>query len=272
VPPNDVPVARCDSYRVKPGGTLFLPRPGVLGNDSDPDGDPLRAVSHPSGTETTPSPGVHSNGSIRFSAPTKPRMLSYRYAVRDGRLETTTTLTIWVGMKDRGCRPASDPPPRSALTETLVLRRTTGVVRFRSGGGWRSLGASQRLTRQTTVDARRGSVRVRVVREDNYDRRFHSGRSGGGVFRLGRTIKLPNGKVVAGFFNEAELAGDLGCRRCVGPGRRLKVAAPSGFIVETTRLRTCPLVIRNRPTVARYAMTDRCTRRRSSGPGRDGST
>jgi Bacterial cadherin-like domain len=71
VPPNHPPVARCDSYRVKPGATLSVPRPGVLANDSDPDGDPLRAVSHPSGSATTASPGVHSNGSIRFSAPTK---------------------------------------------------------------------------------------------------------------------------------------------------------------------------------------------------------
>lgn len=199
-------------------------------------------------------------------------MLSYRYGVTDGLLETTTTLTIWVGMKDRGCRPAVDPPPLSRRRETSTLLRTEGAVRIRAAGGWRSLSSSHRLTRATMVDARRGSVRVRVVFEDNDNRRVQSGRLGGGVFKLGRNTKLPNGKVVGGLFSLAELAGDLGCRRGVGSGRRLEVAAPSGLIVETTRLRTFPLATRTRPTVARYTITDRCNKTTVVRSGRDGST
>jgi hypothetical protein len=94
------------------------------------------------------------------------------------------------------------------------------------------------------------------VREDNYDRRVNSARFGGGVFKLGR--KLPNGS--AAFFSSAELAGDLGCRRGAGPGRRLDVAAPSGFTVESWRVRTSPLYVNNRPAVARYTITDRCNK------------
>jgi Bacterial cadherin-like domain len=121
--PNRPPVAACEHYSVKPGGTLSVPRPGVLSNDSDPDGDGLRAVNKYTSNETFPLPFVAHDGSVKFAAPTKPRMLSYRYGVTDGILETTATLTIWVGMKDGGCRPAFDPPPRSRSREIPTLRR-----------------------------------------------------------------------------------------------------------------------------------------------------
>ncbi|HYI11937.1 MAG TPA: Ig-like domain-containing protein [Thermoanaerobaculia bacterium] len=41
---NDPAVAGNDAYTVAEGGTLNVPAPGVLGNDVDPDGDPLTAV------------------------------------------------------------------------------------------------------------------------------------------------------------------------------------------------------------------------------------
>jgi hypothetical protein len=43
--PNDPPVAQDDGpYSVDEDGTLTVAAPGVLGNDSDPDGDPIEAV------------------------------------------------------------------------------------------------------------------------------------------------------------------------------------------------------------------------------------
>ena len=50
VAPGHAPVAVNDSYGVDEGDTLTLASPGVLANDSDPDGDPLTAalVSEPS--------------------------------------------------------------------------------------------------------------------------------------------------------------------------------------------------------------------------------
>jgi hypothetical protein len=42
--PNSAPVAVNDSYEVQQDGTLVVAAPGVLENDSDPDGDPLSAV------------------------------------------------------------------------------------------------------------------------------------------------------------------------------------------------------------------------------------
>jgi hypothetical protein len=42
--PNRPPVAQNDSYVVRKNATLSVPAPGVLANDSDPDGNPLTAV------------------------------------------------------------------------------------------------------------------------------------------------------------------------------------------------------------------------------------
>ncbi len=41
---NEAPVAVNDPYAVDEGGTLAVPAPGVLGNDTDPENDPLTAV------------------------------------------------------------------------------------------------------------------------------------------------------------------------------------------------------------------------------------
>ena len=49
--PNDAPVARPDTFHVQSGGTLVIAAPGILVNDSDPDGDPL--VAYPNGTAVT---------------------------------------------------------------------------------------------------------------------------------------------------------------------------------------------------------------------------
>ena len=44
VPVNDVPVAGADSYGVDEDATLTVTAPGVLGNDTDADADPLTAI------------------------------------------------------------------------------------------------------------------------------------------------------------------------------------------------------------------------------------
>ena len=44
VPPNRAPVASADSYTTAQDTTLVVPAPGVLGNDTDADGDSLTAV------------------------------------------------------------------------------------------------------------------------------------------------------------------------------------------------------------------------------------
>ena len=63
--PNRAPTAAGDTYSTAEDTTLTVAAPGVLGNDSDPDGDPLSAVlvSEPShGTLT-----LNANGSFTYT-------------------------------------------------------------------------------------------------------------------------------------------------------------------------------------------------------------
>ena len=97
---NQPPVAVDDGpYAVIGGGVLSVPAPGVLGNDSDPDGDPLTAqlVSPPAtGTLTlnpdgsfTYSPGEDAVGTVTFT-----------YRASDGTATSnvaTVTITVAAG-------------------------------------------------------------------------------------------------------------------------------------------------------------------------------
>ena len=61
---NEAPVAVADEYDVAKNGELVIAAPGVLGNDSDPDGDPLEAV-----LDTAPNHGtltLNANGSFTY--------------------------------------------------------------------------------------------------------------------------------------------------------------------------------------------------------------
>jgi hypothetical protein len=61
--PNSAPTAVDDSYSMQQDGTLTVNAPGLLGNDSDPDGDPLTAA-----LQTGPANGsVTVNGDGSFS-------------------------------------------------------------------------------------------------------------------------------------------------------------------------------------------------------------
>ncbi|MGA8809941.1 MAG: Ig-like domain-containing protein, partial [Thermoanaerobaculia bacterium] len=62
---NRPPVAVNDNYTVAEGGTLNVPAPGVLTNDSDPDGDPITAVLV-SGPAHASSFALNANGSFTY--------------------------------------------------------------------------------------------------------------------------------------------------------------------------------------------------------------
>ena len=62
---NDAPAAVADAHTTAEDTVLTVPAPGVLGNDSDPDGDPLTAV-----LVTGPSHGtltLNANGSFSYT-------------------------------------------------------------------------------------------------------------------------------------------------------------------------------------------------------------
>jgi hypothetical protein len=95
-PVNDAPVAGDDAYSTQVDTILSVATPGVLGNDSDVDGDGLSVTSH-----TLPSKGsvtVNLDGSFTYtpiagSSGTD----SFTYTVSDGSLSDTGTVTITVG-------------------------------------------------------------------------------------------------------------------------------------------------------------------------------
>jgi hypothetical protein len=94
---NGPPVAVADSYNVTKNTTLIIPSPGVLGNDTDPEGDPLtavRVVLPHHGTLTT----FNSNGSFTYTPIANYVGLdTFTYKAYDGRLYSnivTVTLNV----------------------------------------------------------------------------------------------------------------------------------------------------------------------------------
>jgi hypothetical protein len=251
-PPNRPPVARCDFYNARVGERLVVPMErGLLANDRDPDGGELMVVPGDLGDY---GPQLSGNGGFRFSAPRKPMVLSYRYEVVDDRGATAEGIvTFGVGRRVDGCRPAAEPP-LGRDRRTAALHRMSGTVRVRARGSWHVLHGTLRPRRPITVDARRGSLRVRLTRENNYEREVYVGRFGGGVFNLGRQV----GTITD--FTTLELAGPMGCRGGSGPGRRLDVVASPGFWIDALRIRVYNWSVRNRSVVSRYTVADRCNR------------
>jgi len=102
-PPNTPPVAVDDAYSVVGGGQLVVPAPGVLGNDTDADDDPLTAVLaggpsqgtldlQPDGSFTY-TPGEDTVGTVTFT-----------YRANDGAADSnvaTVTITVQAGCEGR---------------------------------------------------------------------------------------------------------------------------------------------------------------------------
>jgi hypothetical protein len=113
---TEPPLARCDVYWVKPHGQLTVGAPGVLGNDSDPAGLPLRAVVDKINFGVSDHP-YHLNpatGALRFTPRStpggKPFAAQITYHVKDsaGKTSNQTTATIFIeksrpATKLKGC-------------------------------------------------------------------------------------------------------------------------------------------------------------------------
>ena len=65
-PVGTTPIASNDSYSLVEDNTLNVPAPGVLGNDSDPSGDPLRAVLTGGPSHASPF-SLNPNGSFSYT-------------------------------------------------------------------------------------------------------------------------------------------------------------------------------------------------------------
>jgi VCBS repeat-containing protein len=114
-PENDLPVAASDNYSVGPGGTLTVPVPGVLANDTDPDSptmSPLLASGPSHGTLT-----LNGNGSFTYIHDgSETTSDSFTYFASDGTLNSniaTVSITVTPG-------PVNHPPVAQAQLVTAA--------------------------------------------------------------------------------------------------------------------------------------------------------
>jgi|GEM_PF-1777083 len=102
---NAIPVAGNDAYEVDENQVLTLAAPGVLGNDTDADGDALTAALVPGSATAHGSLTFNADGSFTYvPVPYYHGPDAFTYAVRDGRGgSTTATVRLTV-------RPVNDAP------------------------------------------------------------------------------------------------------------------------------------------------------------------
>ncbi|MFB9076699.1 Ig-like domain-containing protein [Flavobacterium procerum] len=120
-PVNDAPVAVDNSYTVAEGGTLSITAPGVLGNDSDAEGDALTAV-----LVVNPSHGtltLNSDGSFTYIHDgSETTTDSFTYKANDGTVDgNTATVTITV-------TPVNDAPVANDDTNAVIASTASATT------------------------------------------------------------------------------------------------------------------------------------------------
>ncbi|MDB5351780.1 MAG: putative rane protein [Planctomycetota bacterium] len=119
-PVNRPPVANNDLYSTTTGTPLTIAAPGVLGNDTDPDGDPLTA-----GAPSVPAHGtvtLNANGSLTYT-PTAGfnGTDTFTYQASDGKtLSNVATVTISIG-------PGVNRPP-AAVNDSYTTPEDTPLT------------------------------------------------------------------------------------------------------------------------------------------------
>nr|WP_232523476.1 LamG-like jellyroll fold domain-containing protein [Nocardioides sp. MAH-18] len=113
-PPNTAPVATADAYSTKQGTALSVAAPGVLGNDTDADADPVTAtgVTQPGHGSVT----LAGNGSLTYTpAAGFHGTDTFSYRATDGTAESApATVTITV------TEVSTTPPPPAPESTTIA--------------------------------------------------------------------------------------------------------------------------------------------------------
>lgn len=119
-PVNDMPVATGEAYSVTVGDTLNVAAPGLLGNDSDVDGDMLSAVNHSALAGLT----ANADGSFSYAATTAGEF-SFTYQASDGILTSdpasvVITVTAVANQAPLAMNDTASAPRRTSVTYTPV--------------------------------------------------------------------------------------------------------------------------------------------------------
>jgi len=123
---NHAPVANSDSYTTSQNTTLNISAPGVLGNDSDPDANPITAI-----LDSQPSHGtlsLTSNGAFAY-APNSgfTGTDSFTYHDSDGQLSSNiATVTVTVTAVNHA--PVANPDSYTTSQNTTLNISTPGVL------------------------------------------------------------------------------------------------------------------------------------------------
>ena len=119
-PVNDAPVAAGDAYSVAAGATLNVPAPGVLGNDSDLDGDALTAVNPSALAGLSFNP----DGSFSYAAPATTGPQTFTYQASDGTATSapaTVTITVLANQAPLAANDTAAAPVRRTAAYTAVV-------------------------------------------------------------------------------------------------------------------------------------------------------
>ena len=123
---NDAPVAAGDAFSTAEDTALAVPAPGVLGNDSDPDGDPLTAV-----LVTGPSHGsltLNANGSFSYTpAADYAGSDSFSYRASDGTM-TSNVATVAISVTAANDAPVATGNAYSTAEDTALTVPAPGVL------------------------------------------------------------------------------------------------------------------------------------------------
>jgi VCBS repeat-containing protein len=123
---NDAPAAAGDAYTTAEDTVLTVPAPGVLANDSDPDGDPLTAV-----LVTGPTHGsltLNANGSFSYTpAANFAGSDSFSYRASDGTL-TSNVATVTISVTATNDTPAGVADAYTTAEDTVLTVPAPGVL------------------------------------------------------------------------------------------------------------------------------------------------
>ena len=127
-PANDPPTSAPDAHSLGEDGSLVLPAPGVLANDSDPDGDALVATAASATAHGTLT--LAPDGALMYVPDTDWHGVdTFTYAASDGTSSATTTVTLSVAAVNDAPVASTDVASTAHATSILldVLANDTDV-------------------------------------------------------------------------------------------------------------------------------------------------